>query len=73
MVFKLKCVGVSAGMGTCGLAGPIGVISATEQSALMWIGLFAVCIVAPAILSLVFNEILRKIGLVKTGDMKLSL
>ena len=73
MVFKLKCTGVSAGMGTCGLVGPIGVISATEHSALMWIGLVVVCIVAPAILSFVFNEILRKIGLVKTGDMQLSL
>ena len=73
MVFKLECVGVSAGMGTCGLVGPIGVISATEHSALMWVGLVVVCIVAPAILSFVFNEILRKIGLVKTGDMQLSL
>ncbi len=73
VLFKLECVGVSAGMGTCGLVGPIGIISATENSALMWVGVVVTCIVAPAILSVVFNEILRAVGLVKTGDMQLSL
>ena len=73
VVFKLECIGVSAGMGTCGLVGPIGIISATEHSALMWIGVVVTCIVAPAVLSIIFNEILRAIGLVKTGDMQLSL
>ena len=73
VLFKLECVGVSAGMGTCGLVGPIGIISATEHSPMMWIGLVVVCIIAPAILSFAFNEILRAIGLVKTGDMQLSL
>ena len=72
MIFKLKCQGVSAGMGTCGLVGPIGVIDATENpDVMMWIGLLLVCIVLPAILSLVFSEILRKIGWIKENDMKL--
>ena len=44
MIFKLKCSGVSAGMGTCGLVGPIGVIDATEWSPTMWIGLSLVCV-----------------------------
>lgn len=72
MVFKLKCSGVAAGMGTCGLVGPIGVIDATEPSAMMWVGLVLVCIVLPAVLSLIFNEIMRKLGWIKTGDMKLD-
>ena len=72
MVFKLKCKGVSAGMGTCGLVGPIGVIDSTEWSPLMWIGLVAVCVVLPAALSLVFSEIMRKLGWIKKGDMLLS-
>ncbi|MBO5306345.1 MAG: PTS sugar transporter subunit IIC [Clostridia bacterium] len=72
MIFKLKCQGVSAGMGTCGLVGPIGVIDATENpDAMMWIGLLLVCIVLPAILSLAFSELLRKIGWIKENDMKL--
>ena len=72
MIFKLKCSGVAAGMGTCGLVGPIGVIDATEWSPTMWIGLIFVCVVLPAILSLVFSEIMRKIGWIKKDDMKLE-
>ena len=76
MVFKLKCQGVAAGMGTCGMVGPLGVIDAHladgSADAKMWIGLALVCIVLPAILALVFNEIMRKLGWIKTGDMKLD-
>ena len=73
MVFKLECKGVAAGMGTCGLVGPIGVIDSTANpDAMMWIGLVLVCIVLPAVLSLVFSEIFYKIGWIKPGDMKLE-
>lgn len=72
MIFKLKCLGVAAGMGTCGLVGPIGVIDGTEWSPMMWIGLLLCCFVLPAILSLVFSEIMRKLGLIKKDDMLLS-
>ena len=73
MVFKLKCQGVAAGMGTCGLVGPIGVFDTTQnKDAMMWVGILMVCIVLPAILSLIFNEIFRKLGWIKTGDMKLE-
>ena len=72
MIFKLKCQGVAAGMGTCGLVGPIGVIDSTEWSPLMWVGLVVVCIVLPAILSLAFSEIMRKLGWIKNGDMLLG-
>jgi uncharacterized membrane protein len=72
LVFKLKCSGVAAGMGTCGLVGPLGVIDTMTWSTTMWIGLALVCVVLPAILALLFNEILRKLGWIKTGDMKLE-
>ena len=39
---------------------------------LHWAGLILICFVLPAVLSLVFNEILRKLGLVKNGYMKLD-
>ena len=74
LVFKLECTGVSAGMGTCGLVGPLGIISAMgAKSGRMWIGLAAVCFILPGVLAFVFNELLRKAGLVKDGDMKLDL
>ncbi len=72
MVFGLKCKGVAAGMGTCGLVGPIGVIDTMESSPMMWIGLALICIVLPAILSLAFSELFYKLGWIKAGDMKLA-
>ena len=72
MIFKLKCKGVAAGMGTCGLVGPIGVIDSTENSIMKWVGIVLVCIILPAILAFIFNEIMRKLGWIKTGDMKID-
>ncbi len=81
MLFRLEMNGaaVSSGMGTCGMVGPIGVISgwfAPESvftpGALDWIGLVLICIVLPAVLSWLINLGLRKLGWVKDGDMKLS-
>lgn len=76
MVFKLECNGVSAGMGTCGMVGPIGCFSAMSESGTLspmaWIGMAVICIIAPAVLSLIFSEIMRKIGWIKEGYMKLQ-
>ncbi|MBQ7288816.1 MAG: PTS sugar transporter subunit IIC [Clostridia bacterium] len=72
-LFKLENAGVSAGMGTCGLVGPLGVISATPNSAMKWVGVFLLLFVAPAVLSLIFSEIMRKIGWIKENDLKLDL
>ncbi len=72
MIFRLECVGVSAGMGTCGFVGLIGVATATPSSTMMWIGMALCCIILPAGLSLLFSEIMRKLGWIKFGDMKLA-
>ncbi len=37
------------------------------------VGILVVCIVLPAVLSLLFNELFRKIGWIRDGDMKLEL
>ena len=88
-IFKLQMNGapINSGMGTCGMCGPIGVITgwfepsetaiangaaAVAPSAFDWIGLILVAIVLPAVLSYLFNMLLKKIGWVKDGDMKLS-
>ena len=83
--FKLQMNGspVSSGMGTCGFVGQIGVytgwlsdIAAGTKAAITtmdWIGLVLICFVLPAILSLLFCEILRKIGWIKEDDLKLDL
>ena len=83
-IFKLKMNGaaVSSGMGTCGLVGQIGVytgwvndVAAGTKEAITafdWTGLILISFVLPAILALIFNFGLRKMGWVKDGDMKLQ-
>jgi len=66
--------GIASGMGTCGLVGPIGVMSAEGFGGAMdWIGLIAVCIVLPAVLTWLIAIPMRKLGLIKPGDLKLDL
>ncbi len=76
-VFGLTCTGVNAGMGTCGLVGPIAItteiLKTSPANPLSWIGLALVCFVLPAVLSLLIDLGLRKLGWVKDGDMKLEL
>ena len=88
-LFKLEMNGapVSAGMGTCGLVGPIGVwtgwvapsekaleagAAAITPTAMHWIGLALVSIVLPAVICPLIDLLMRKIGFVKDGDMKLG-
>ena len=72
-IFKLECTGVSAGMGTCGFVGPIGVFTDMGFSFGSVVGVITVCLVLPAVLSFTFSEILRKLGIIKFGDLKLNL
>ncbi len=88
-VFGLEMNGapINSGMGTCGMCGPIGVITgwfsptaeaisrgaeATAPAGFDWLGLALIAIVLPAVLSLIFGAAARKLGWVKDGDMKLN-
>ena len=83
-IFSMKMNGpaVSSGMGTCGLVGQIGVYTGwvsdiasgakTGITFMDWAGLILICFVLPAVLSVVFCQILRKIGWIKEGDLKLD-
>ncbi len=80
-VFKLQMYGaaINSGMGTCGLLGPIGIVLGwfdkaypASVGAFDWIGLLLVCFVLPALLSLGFAALLRRIGWIKENDMKLD-
>ena len=72
-LFRLECNGVSAGMGTCGLVGPLGIFQAMGFTPMSVIGTVVTCLLLPAVLSLAFDAILRKIGWIRDGDMKLAL
>ena len=83
-VFQMQMNGaaVSSGMGTCGLVGPIGVytgwvseLAAGSRAAITgwdWAGLVLLCFVLPAVLSVLFCEMERKLGWIHEGDLKLS-
>ena len=69
-VFQLENVPIGAGMGTCGLVGPFGIITAMpEGGTKMWIGILLVCFILPAILTWIFGEIFRKLNWIKEGDL----
>ena len=72
-VFKLECTGVSAGMGTCGLVGPIGVFTDMGFNLNSVLGVITVCLVLPAVLSLLISEGMRRLGMINHGDLKLDL
>ncbi len=74
MVFRMEMNGaaVNSGMGTCGLCGPIGVWTGwTSPTAFDWTGLVLVCFVLPAVLCAVLGWLLRRIGWIKAGDLKI--
>lgn len=88
-LFKMEMNGapISSGMGTCGLVGPIGVITGwlepsakaveNEASAInpgwfQWLGLVLVCFVLPAVISWALGLLFRKLGWIKEGDLTLA-
>lgn len=83
---EMNGAAVSSGMGTCGLVGPIGVwsgwLAPSEQAvtngasaivpgAADWIGLILICVVLPAVICELLCLLLRRIGWIKEGDLKL--
>jgi len=74
-VFKIKCNASGGGMGTSGLVGVFGVIEASADISplMMWLGIALLMFVIPAIVSFAVSELLRKVGWIKFGDMKLEL
>ena len=84
-VFKLQMNGeaIASGMGTCGLVGQIGVYTGWVNdiasgakagiTGMDWLGLILISFVLPAVLSLLFDFVLRKLNWVKDGDMKLDI
>lgn len=71
--FKLENIAAGSGMGTCGLVGPIGIYTATEQGPGMWLGIVCICFLFPAILTLLSGKICRQLHWIKPGDLKLNL
>ena len=88
-VFKLEMNGapINSGMGTCGMCGPIGVVTgwfepgsdalakgatAIVPTATDWLGLALICIVLPAVLCWALGLFFRRIGWIREGDLTLN-
>ncbi len=82
--FQMKMNGdaVASGMGTCGLVGQIGLytgwvrdIAAGTKEAITpfdWIGMGMICFILPAVLTLLFAAILRRLDWIGKNDLKLD-
>ncbi len=78
---------INSGMGTCGFCGPIGVFTGwlnPSEAALAngaqaiapgivdWMGLILICIVLPAVITPLFHMVMKKLHMVKDGDLLLK-
>ncbi len=77
MVFQLENTPIGSGMGTCGLVGQIGGLTAMAETGVSTLfsfsAILAVHFILPALLTLCFSTAMYKAGCIKKGDLKLSL
>ncbi len=76
IVFKMQSNPVGSGMGTAGLVGPISsfeVMSSYMNPLTALLYNILMYFIFPAIISLVISEGMRKLGIIRQGDMKLNL
>lgn len=76
-VLGMTCNAVGSGMGTSGLVGQITTFQTMTESGvsgiIVLIEIIIMHVIAPAIISLIISELMRKAGWIKEGDMKLDL
>ena len=74
-VLKMTCNATGAGMGSAGFVGQIMTFNTMTKTTDMWLVILEIVVmhfVAPALLSLAISEGMRKMGMIKKGDMKLD-
>ncbi len=71
-VFKMENIPEAAGMGTCGLVGPIGVLTAMGSGTMTWLGIVLICFVLPCVLTPLFAWPFRYFGLIQDDDLLLD-
>ena len=75
MVFEFESNAVGSGMGTAGLVGPINAFQVmVEKGNPVWLVLLEIallCFILPGLLSWLISLLMRKLGWIKDGDMKI--
>lgn len=72
--FGLACTATGAGMGTAGLVGVFGVIEASQgimSGAQLWTAIILLMFVLPAVIAGLVAYVMRRVGWLVDGDMKL--
>ena len=74
--------GVASGMGPCGRVGPIGVYAGwvadvasgakAAITAMDWAAMVLICFLLPGVLTWAFGLVLRRVGWIREGDLKLD-
>ena len=76
-IFKMENIPIGSGMGTCGLVGQFGTITAMESAGkggtMMWVGILLLNFILPAIITLIISNFMRRKNLIKPGDLKLEI
>ena len=76
MVFRMTNNATGSGMGTAGLVGQINtyqdMVAQGNDPMMVLVKIVILHIILPAVLALIVSEFMRKIGMIKDGDMKLD-
>lgn len=71
--FALENIPIASGMGTCGLVGPLGTLSTMQtEGSSIWVGVICTYVALPALLSWLSGAIMRRMGWLRPGDLKLQ-
>ncbi|HZK61136.1 MAG TPA: PTS sugar transporter subunit IIC, partial [Anaerovoracaceae bacterium] len=73
VLFKMTNIPVGAGMGTSGLVGQIGTFTSMGFTVDVLLKVLLLHIFLPAVIAILVNMWLKKIGKIKDGDYKLNL
>lgn len=74
-ILKMTSNAAGSGMGTSGLVGPVTAYHSMlkqNDSFTAFVIVFLMCFVLPGVLSFIISEAMRKLNLIKDGDMKLD-
>ena len=76
-IFKMENIPIGSGMGTCGLVGQFGTVTAMEAAgkggSMMWLGILLLHFILPSIVTLIIAKFMRSKNLIKSGDLKLDI
>ncbi|MCI6738456.1 MAG: PTS sugar transporter subunit IIC, partial [Intestinibacter sp.] len=77
VVFKMENIPIGSGMGTCGLVGQFGTVTAMTEAGkggmMMWVGILLLNFILPAVVTLIISEFMRSKNWIKPGDLKLDI